>query len=152
MGTSSALKSVEYAKVAAILAGTTGGVGTFPDASKRKLRGQTAMFVHEVTAYDAGSEITFMLLPKGAIVLAFVVAAEAQGAAVTIDFEIGGVAACTSEAWTDMTSDMTLVIPSLQVFHRTPLTADSLLVGITAAQPTGIGDEMQVTCLYLLED
>jgi hypothetical protein len=152
MAASTTLKSVEYAKVAAIIARTTGGVGTFPDASKRKLRGQTAMFVDETTAWDSGSEITFMLLPKGAIVLGFIVAVEATGAAMTFDFEIGGVAASTSEAVTDTTSDVALIIPALQVFQRTPLTADALLVGITTAQPTGIGDEIQVTCLYLLED
>lgn len=152
MAASTTLKSVEYAKVAAILASTTGGVGTFPDASKRKLRGERALFVDESTAWDSGSEITFMLLPKGAIVLGFIVAAEAQGGAVTMDFEIGGVTASTAEAVTSMNSDMSIIIPVLQVFQRTPLTEDSLLVGITAAAATGIGDEIEVTCLYLLED
>jgi hypothetical protein len=151
MAASTTLKAADYTNVAAVLAGTA-SAGSFPDASKRKLHVMTDMFVDEVTAWDAGSEITFMVLPKGARVLGFIVAAEATGAAMTLDFEIGGVAACASEALTDTTGDVALYIPALQVFQRTPLTADSLLVAITAAQATGIGDEIQVSCLYMIED
>lgn len=151
MATSATLKATDYTKVAAIVAGTESGLSTFPDASKRKLHAHYDEW-SSATAYDDPSTISFMLLPKGARVLAFIVNWDAQGAAVTADFEIGGVAACAAEAVTDMTSAGQLVIPALATFSDTPLAADSILTMITADQALGQDDKICVTCLYLNED
>jgi hypothetical protein len=111
------------------------------------------MFVHETVAYSAGSVISMGLLPKGARILGWTVAWEAQGAAVTGDFTIGGVAASTAECITDMTSDGAIgFIPALVAFQQTPLTADSVVAIVTAAQSTGIGDQINITTWYLDED
>jgi len=152
MAASTTLKGVEYTKTAAIVAGTA-SAESFPDASKRKLRGMYDMFVHETVAYDAGSVISMGLLPKGCRVLGWTVAWEAQGAAVTADFTIGGVAASTAEAVTDMTSDGAIgFIPALVAFQQTPLTANSIVALVTAAQATGIGDQINITTWYIDED
>jgi len=151
MAASTTLKGTEYTKTAAIVAGTEGGGGTFPDASKRKVRAMYDEFTSG-TAYDAGSIISMGLLPKGCRVLGFLVSWEAQGAAVTMDLTIGGVAASTAEAVTDMTSAGSLFIPALETFQGTPLTADSIVALVTAAQSTGIDDSVSLTTLYVDED
>jgi hypothetical protein len=150
MATSATLKALEYTKIAAIVAGTA-SAESFPDASKRKLRGMYDSWESTV-AYDDPSTISFALLPKGCRVLGFLVAWEAQGAAVTADFEIGGVAACAAEAVTDMTSAGELWIPVNAVFAGVPLTADSILTMITKDQALGQSDRIDVTTVYLDED
>lgn len=150
MAASTTLKGTEYTKTAAIVAGTA-SAELYPNASKRKLRCLYDEFT-SATAYDAGSVISMGLLPKGCRVLGFLVSWEAQGAAVTMDLTIGGVAASTAEAVTDMTSAGSLFIPALETFQGTPLTADSIVALVTAAQSTGIDDSVSLTTLYLDED
>ena len=152
MAASTTLKGVNYTKTAAVVAGTA-SAESFANASQRKLRGMYDMFVHETVAYDAGSVISMGLLYKGCRVLGWTVAWEAQGAAVTADFTIGGVAASTAECVTDMTSAGAIgFIPAVVAFQQTPLTADSVVALVTAAQATGIGDQINVTTWYLDED
>lgn len=151
MATSSTLKATDYTKIAAVLAGTA-SAESFPDASKRKLH---AMYDEwsSATAYDDPSTISFMLLPKGARVLGWSVAWDAQAAAVTADFEIGGVTASTAECITDMTSAGAIgFIPALATFVDTPLTADSILTVITKDQALGQDDKICITTFYLNED
>ncbi len=144
------LKGANYTKVAAVVAGTA-SAGNFPDASQRKIRGMYDSW-ESTTSYDDPSTISFMLLPKGCRVLGFVVSWEAQGLAVTADFEIAGVAASAAEAVTDMTSAGQLFIPALATFQQTPLTADSILTFITKDQAMGQNLAISVTTLYLDED
>ena len=150
MAASTTLKGAEYTKIAAIVAGTA-SAESFPDASQRKLRMMYDSWESTV-AYDDPSTISFALLPKGCRVLGWVVSWEAQGLAVTADFEIGGVAASAAEAVTDMTSAGQLFIPALATFQQTPLTADSILTMITADQALGQSDSISVTTMYLDED
>ena len=151
MAASTTLKATEYTKTAQIVAGTA-SAETFSDASKQRLHAMYDEYSAAV-AYDAGSEIAFAYLPKGARILGWSVAWDAQGAAVTGDFEIGGVTASTSECVTDMTSTGGIgFIPALAVFQDTPLTANSVLTMVTAAQPTGIDDKIMVTTFFLNED
>ena len=154
MAASTTLKGTNYTKVAGVVAGTL-SAGSFVNASKNlgtPLRVMYDMFVHETVAYDAGSIISMGLLPKGARVLGFMISAEATGAAMTADVTIGGVAATTAECLTDTTSDVAVFVPALPTFQLTPLTADSIVALVTAAQATGIGDEISLTVLYVLED
>lgn len=154
MAASTTLKGVNYTKVAAVVAGTA-SAESFVNAMTEfgtRLRCMYDMYVDEVTAWDAGSVIGMGLLPKGCRVLGWFVAWEGTGANMTADFEIGGVTASTAEAITDTTSDGALYIPALVVFQQTPLTADSVLTLVTAANPTGIGDQINVTTLYLNDD
>jgi hypothetical protein len=152
MAASTTLRATEYTKVYNVI-NRLGSAEQFANANQRKLRGMYDVFSHATVAYDAGSEIGFGLLPKGCRVLGWMVSWEAQGAAITADFEIGGVTASTSECITDMTSDGAIgFIPALPVFQKTPLTADSILTIVTAAQATGIGDKIMITTVYLDED
>lgn len=150
MATNALLKATEYTKTAAIIAGIA-SAESFPDASKRKLHVQYDEW-SSATAYDDPSTISFMVIPKGARVLGFIVSWDAQGAAVTGDIEIGGTAACASEAITDMTSAGQLYIPALASFIDTPLAADGVLTVITADQVLGQNDKLCVACLYMNED
>ena len=147
MATSALLKALEYAKIVASFA----SAGTFPNASKRKLRGMYDYFESTV-AYDLASEIGMGLLPKGARVIGFIVSNEAIGAAVTADFEIGGVAASASEAWTSMNGANQQFIPALATFQQVPLTADSVVTVVTAAATVAADKRISVTTLYLDED
>ena len=150
MAASTTLKATEYTKTAAIVAGTA-SAESYPDASKRRLHCLYDNWT-SATAYDAGSIISFGLLPRGARVLGWYVHWEGTGTAVTADFTIGGVAASTAEAITSMSSDGALFIPVLEVFASAPLTADSIVAIVTAAAATGIDDGINVTTLYLNED
>lgn len=115
------------------------------------------MFVYDeyaVPADDtaaAGMVISMGRLPINAIVLGFFWTATAQGAAVTADVEIGGVAATTSEAFTDMTSATTQYVGATGVFPYTPLTADSQITVITAAQPLGVSDKVTLMTMYVMD-
>lgn len=152
MATSSTLKGANYTKVAGVVAGTL-SAGSFVDASKNIGTPLRVLYDswESTVAYDDPSTISFGLLPKGARVLGFMVSWEAQGAAVTADFEIGGVAACTAEAVTSMSSAGSLYIPALATFQQVPLTVDSILTMITAAQALGQSDAISVACIYTLE-
>ncbi len=150
MAASTTLKGANYTNVAAVVAGTA-SAGSYPNASQRKLRGMYDYFESSV-AYDAGSEIGMGLIPKGARVLGFIVSNEAISAAVTADFEVGGVAASASEAWTSMNGAQQLFIPALAVFQQTPLTANSVVTVVTAAATLAADKRISVTTVYLDED
>ena len=134
MAASTTLKGVNYTKLAAVIAHTA-SAESFVNAMTEfgsRLRTMYDMFVDEDTAWDAGSVIGMGYLPKGARVLGWVVSWEAQGAAVTADFTIGGVAASAAECITDMTSAGGIgFIPALVAFQQTPLTADSVVAIVT---------------------
>lgn len=151
MAASTTLKGTEYTKTAAVLAHTA-SAESFPDASKRKLRGNYDEFVDANTGWDSGSEIGMGYIKKGARILGFIVSNVAVGAAVTADLAVGGVAATAAEAWTDMTGAQQLFIPALAVFQQTPLTADSIVTVITAAQTLAATKKISVTTVYLNED
>jgi len=150
MAASTTLKGTRYTNTAGVVAGTL-SAGSFNNASKTKLRVMYDEFSSD-TAYDAGSVISMGLLPKGARVFGFLVSWEAQGAAITMDLTIGGVAASTSEAVTDMTSAGSLFIPVTETFMGIELTVDSVVALVTAAQPTGIDDSVSLGVLYTIED
>jgi hypothetical protein len=150
MATSATLKSAQYTKIYNVQQHTA-SAEAFVNASKRKLRGMYASW-ESATAYDDPSTISLMLLPKGARVLGWFVAWEAQGAAVTADFEIGGVTASAAECVTDMTSAGELWIAANAAFQQVELTEDSVLTMITAAQALGQDDAICVTCVYSDED
>lgn len=150
MAASTTLKGTEYTKTAAVVAGTA-SAESFPDASKRKIRGDYDYF-ESTTAWDAASEIGMGYIPKGARVLGFLVSNEAVGAAVTADFEVGGVAASAAEAWTSMNGANQLFIPALATFQQTPLTADSIVTVVTAAATLAANKRISVTTFYLNED
>ncbi len=103
------------------------------------------------TAMAAGSTIAMGIIPKGAIVLGFIWTSTAASAAVTADITIGDVAATTSEALTDMTSATQQFVPATGVFPYTPLTADSAVSVITAAQTMPTGQIVTLTTLYLMD-
>jgi hypothetical protein len=151
MAASTTLKGTEYTKTAAILAHTA-SAESFPDASKRKLRGMYDEFVDADTAWDLASEIGMGYVPKGARVLGFIVSNDAVGAAVTADLEIGGVAATAAEAWTSMNGANQLFIPALATFQDTPLTTDSVVTVVTAAATLAATKKITVTTVYLDED
>lgn len=135
MGVDTTLKGVNYTSVAGVVAGTL-SAGSFINASTQfgsKLRVMYDQYVADAD-YGAGSVVSMGLLPKGAIVLGFYFASEAQGVATTADIEIGGVAATGAEALTDMTSATAQIVPVLETFAGTPLTADSIVSIINAAQ------------------
>lgn len=97
----------------------------------------------------AGFVISMGRVPKGAIVLGFLWTSTAHGAAVTADVAIGGVAATTAEAFTDMTAATTQFVGSTGVFPYTPLTADSTITVTTAAQDFAPGATVTLTTLYI---
>lgn len=99
----------------------------------------------------AGMVISMGRIPKSAIVLGFFWTATAQGAAVTADVEIGGVAATTSEVFTDMTSATTQIVGATGVFPFTPLTADSQVTVITAAQALNPGGTVTLCTIYVMD-
>ncbi len=101
------------------------------------------------TAMAAGSTITMGRVPKGAIVLGFLWTSTAASAAVTADVAIGGVAATTAEAFTDMTAATTQFVGATGVFPYTPLTEDSSIVVTTAAQTMPTGQIVTLTTLYI---
>jgi hypothetical protein len=151
MATSATLKSAQYTAIYNVQQHTA-SAEAFNNASKRKLRAMFSSW-ESATAYDDPSTISLMLLPKGARVLGFMVSWEAQGAAVTGDFEIGGVTASTAECVTDMTSAGAIgFIPAVAAFQESELAADSVLTLITAAQALGQDDAIFVTCVYTDED
>ena len=154
MASSTTLKGANYTKVAGVVAGTL-SAESFVNAMKvfgARLKTQYDYFVDADTAWDATSEIAMGLLPKGALVLGWIVSNDANSAATTADFEIGGVAASASEAWTSMNGANQQFIPALATFQDTPLTADSILTIVTAAQTLATSTKLIVTTLYLSDD
>jgi len=99
----------------------------------------------------AGMVISMGQIPKNAIVLGFMFTSTAQGAAVTADVEIGGTAATTSEVFTDMTSATTQIVGSTGVFPYTPLTADSTVTLITAAQAIDPESTITLCTIYVMD-
>ena len=153
MAASTTLKGANYTKVAGVVAGTL-SAESFINAMKEfgsRLRSQYDYFESTV-AYDLASEIGMGLIPKGARVLGWIVSNEAVGAAVTADFEVGGVAASASEAWTSMNAANQQFIPALAVFQQTPLTADSVVTVVTAAATLAADKRISVTTLYQQDD
>ncbi len=154
MAASTTLKGANYTKVAGVVAGTL-SAESFVNAMKvfgARLKTQYDTFVDADDGWDLASEIGMGLLPKGALVLGWIVANDAVGAAVTADFEIGGVAASASEAWTSMNGVNQLFIPALATFQDTPLTADSILTVVTAGATLAATKKIIVTTLYLSDD
>ena len=99
----------------------------------------------------AGFVISMGRIPKGAIVLGFQWTSTAQGAAMTADVTIGGVAATTAEVFTDMTSATTQFVGSTGVFPYTPLTAESQVTVTTAAQAFAPSATVTLTTLYVMD-
>lgn len=154
MAASTTLKGVNYTKIAQVVAGTH-SAEVFVNAMKvfgSRLRTNYDTFVDADTAWDLASEISMGLLPKGAIVLGWIVSNDAVGAAVTADFEVGGVAASAAEAWTSMNGANQMFIPALASFQDTPLTADSIVSVVTAAATLAATKKLIVTTLYLQDD
>lgn len=153
MAASTTLKGVNYTKLAQIIAGTA-SAESYPNGSTQvgtKLRVMYDTYESDAS-YDAGSEITMGIVPKGARVLGFYVANEAVGAAVTADLEIGGTAATASEAWTDMTSANQMFIPATEAISNTALTEDSVVTVVTAAAAFASGKSIVVATLFINED
>ena len=102
---------------------------------------------------DGGAQTTFDILTiTGDVLLCVVGLCQTlmnSGGAATIELGITGNTAVLIAQTTATGLDQSRL---LQVFQRTPLTADSILTGITAGAATGIGDEIQVTCVYMNED
>ena len=154
MAASTTLKGANYTKVAGVVAGTK-SAESFVNAMVvfgSRLRTMYDTFVDADTAWDAASEIAMGLLPKGAIVLGWIVTNDANSAATTADFEVGGVAASAAEAWTSMNGANQLFIPALATFQDTPLTADSIVTVVKAAQTLATSTKLIVTTLYLNDD
>lgn len=146
-------KGVNYTSVAGVVAGTL-SAGSFINASTMfgtKLRVQYDTYAFLADA-DATSILSMGLLPKGARVLGFYWASEAQGVATTADIEIGGVAATAAEALTDMTSATQQFVPATEAMSNTPLTVDSVITVINAAQAFKLGKSVVLATLYLDED
>jgi hypothetical protein len=99
----------------------------------------------------AGFVISMGRLPKHAIVIGFQWTATAMGAAMTADVAIGGVAATTAEAFTDMTAATTQFVGSTGVFPYTPLTAESQITVTTAAQAFAPSATVSLTTLYVMD-
>lgn len=99
----------------------------------------------------AGFVISMGRLPKNAIVLGFFWTATANTTTITADVEIGGVAATTAEAFTDMVSATTQFVGSTGVFPYTPLTADSQITVITAAATYAPGETVTLATMYVMD-
>lgn len=99
----------------------------------------------------AGFVISMGRLPKNAIVIGFQWTSTAQGAAVTADVAIGGVAATTAEAFTDMTAATTQFVGATGIFPYTPLTAESQVTVTTAAQAIAASSTVTLTTMYVMD-
>jgi len=153
MAASTTLKGAIYTNIAKIVAGTA-SAESYPNASTMfgtKVRAQIDTYTADA-AYDAGSEISVGLIPKGARVLGFYVAHDAVGAAVTADISVGGTAATGAEEITDMTSAKGQLIPAVHAVSGTVLTADSIVKVITAAATFASGKKLIVVTFFVNED
>ena len=139
-----------YTNVAGVVAGTL-SAGSFNNASKTKLRAKVDTITFAADA-DAASVTSMGLLPKGARVIGFYFASEAQGVAVTADIEVGGVAATTAEVLTDMTSATQQLVPCVEAVSKDELTVDSVVTIINAAQAFKATKRIILATLYLIED
>jgi len=99
----------------------------------------------------AGFAISMGRIPIHAIVLGFYWTSTAMGAAMTADVAIGGVAATTAEAFTNMTSATTQFVGSTGVFPYTPLTADSQVLVTTAAQAFAPSATVTLAVIYVMD-
>lgn len=99
----------------------------------------------------AGLVLSMGRLPKHAIVLGFYWTSTAQGAAMTADVAIGGVAATTAEAFTDATAATTQFVGATGVFPFTPLTADSQITVTTAAEDFVASATVTLMTLYVMD-
>ena len=99
----------------------------------------------------AGFVISLGRIPKGAIVIGFQWTATAMGAAMTADIAIGGVAVTTAEVLTDMTAATTQFVGATGIFPYTPLTAESQVTVITAAQAFAPSATVTLTTMYVMD-
>jgi hypothetical protein len=99
----------------------------------------------------AGLVLSMGRVPKNAIVIGFMYTTTAQGAAMTADAAIGGVAATEAEAFLDGTAATGNFASTVGVFPYTPLTADSTVTLITAAQDTVASSTITLTTLYVMD-
>lgn len=99
----------------------------------------------------AGFVISMGRLPKNAIVIGFQWTSTAQGAAVTADVAIGGVAATTAGVFTDMTAATTQFVGATGIFPYTPLTADSQITVTTAAAAIAASSTVTLTTMYVMD-
>lgn len=114
------------------------------------------LFVHDEYTVDsadtgaAGLVLSMGRLPKNAIVLGFFWTTTAQGAAMTADVEIAGVAATESEALLDGSNATGNYAAAVGVFPYTPLTVDSQITVITASQNTIADSTVTLTTMYVM--
>ena len=100
----------------------------------------------------AGLVISMGRLPISAIVLGFLWTATAMGSgSMTADVAIGGVAASTAEAFTDMDSATTQLVGATGVFPYTPLTAESQVTVTTATGAFTASATVTLAVIYVMD-
>lgn len=140
-------KSVEYTQY------TTGGLSNLVT----KLWGQpllsaTGTYTVPVETLADTCELSMSVVPKGARVLAFIFQADDNTAATTGTIEVGGTSATAAAAITDLSAGpVKLVIPALDTFSQTPLTADSVVSIQFASKVVDADVVITLTTLYVMD-
>lgn len=151
---------VESTKRAAVVAKTAGPEG-FPNADAFASKLRTCFDTYAMAAADtaaAGFVLTIGAVPKGARVLGFIVANEANSAATTADLQLvdldGNITAATAaEAWTSWNAANQQFIPVLEALTAAgPLDEEHTVTVTTAAQTWAASISVSVTTLYVTED
>lgn len=160
MATLTTANGVESTKRAAIIARTS-GVGSFIDGAN--LWGTKLRIVYDTYAMSASDTaaaafvLTMGAVPKGARVLGFYVANEANSASVTADLQLvdadGNITQATaSEAWTDWNAANQQFIPALEAVSNAALDAEHTVTVTTAAATWAASISIVVATLYIVED
>lgn len=146
----------------AAIAARTAGVGSFIDGANQW--GTKLRVIFDTYAMDAadtaaaGFVLTVGQVPKGAIVLGFSVANEANSAATTADLQLvdaaGNITAATAaEAWTSWNAANQQYIPVLEaVTAAGGLDEAHTITVTTAAQTWAASISISVATYYLSED
>ncbi len=147
MAAITAVNGVEQTKFAA------GGIANMVG----KLWSNDLKFIYDEYTVDAadtgaaGLVLSMGRLPKNAIVLGFFYTTTAQGAAMTADAAVGGVAATAAEAFLDGTLTTGNYAAAVGVFPHTPLTVDSQITVTTAAEDTVASSTITLTTMYVMD-
>lgn len=151
---------VNYTKEAATFAGTSNLSQMLAAADVWNTKLRITYDTYAMLAADtavAGFVLTIGTVPKGARVLGFYVANEANSAATTADLQLvdpaGNITQATaSEAWTSWNAANQQFIPVLEAVSNAALDDRHTVTVTTAAQTWAASISVVVATLYIVED
>jgi len=150
------VSGVNATKYAAIIAGTS-GVADFMDGANEwgtKLRCMYDEYTVPVgDTVAVSTTVTFGTLPKGAKPLFAIFTQSGAVAAATAGITIGGTAATSTTALTDMTSATLQLVPFNNAFVTTVLSAASAVaILLTSSYDLDAETNLTLAVFYILED